>query len=147
MDLCSTLDFGETSDLYKRLVEQEQKVDQLLPTAPTDMDPALFTVFARVKKTEDAVYVRDEILQTLARRRATTPSTPPRLADAKANARYSFAARASTTPSGSPALSPASSATAALTTRSTALPASTSALTPADLQAAAGSTSPTRASS
>ena len=29
MDLLFDLVFGETSDLYKKLVEQEQKVDQL----------------------------------------------------------------------------------------------------------------------
>ena len=36
---CSTSTFGPTSDLYKRLVEEEQKVDQLFPYCPANADP------------------------------------------------------------------------------------------------------------
>ena len=46
------LAFGQTSDLYKRLVEQEQKVDQLFAFGGPSVDPTLFTVFARVKDAE-----------------------------------------------------------------------------------------------
>ena len=89
MDTMFDLAFGQTSDLYKRLVEQEQKVDQLFFFGGPNVDPTLFTVFARVKKSADAVYVRDQILETFASLRATKLDAK-RVEDAKSNARYSF---------------------------------------------------------
>jgi zinc protease len=89
MAMIDNLYFGRTSDLYKQLVEQEQKVDLLFANQPSNVDPALFTVGARVKKLEDAVYVRDQILRTVARARGELVD-PQRLADAKANLRYAF---------------------------------------------------------
>ncbi len=89
VDTLMDLTFGPTSDLYRRLVEQEQKVDQLFPYFPQSADPSLATVMARVKKIEDAQYVRDAILKALATVR-TTAIPAQRLADAQANARYSF---------------------------------------------------------
>ncbi|MDX1631198.1 MAG: pitrilysin family protein, partial [Thermoanaerobaculia bacterium] len=62
--------FGSTSDLYKRLVEEEQVVDQLFDYFPGNTDPYLTTVFARVKDPADALYVRDQILETFAEARA-----------------------------------------------------------------------------
>ncbi len=53
VDTLMDLAFGRTSDLYQRLVEQEQKVDQLFPYFP-DAGPVSATVLARVKKIEDA---------------------------------------------------------------------------------------------
>lgn len=82
--------FGGTSDIYKKLVEREQKVDQFFPYAPDSADPSLVTVFARVKNPADAVYVRDQILATFAEAR-TKPVSAKRLADAKSNGRYGFA--------------------------------------------------------
>ena len=58
---------AQTSDLYKKLVVTEQKVDELVVDVPSSVDPSLFTVLARVKKAADAVYVRDQILATFAR--------------------------------------------------------------------------------
>ncbi|HSS43828.1 MAG TPA: insulinase family protein, partial [Thermoanaerobaculia bacterium] len=55
-------------------------------------DPSLVTVYARVKKLEDAVSVRDEILKTYAAARARQVDSR-RLEDAKSNARYSFVRR------------------------------------------------------
>ncbi|HYN40132.1 MAG TPA: pitrilysin family protein, partial [Thermoanaerobaculia bacterium] len=89
LDVLLDLAFGPTSDAYKKLVETEQKVDQLFPYLPASADPQLFTVGARVKKLEDAVAVRDEILRTFASLR-TEPVPARRLADAKANARYAL---------------------------------------------------------
>jgi len=89
MDTMFDLSFGQTSDLYKRLVEQEQKVDQLFQFGGPNFDPTLFTVFARVKNPADAVYVRDEILRTFADLRAKKIDAK-RVEDAKSNARYSF---------------------------------------------------------
>jgi zinc protease len=87
MDMLLDLSFGPTSDLYKRLVEDEQKVDQLFAYSPANADPYLATVAARVKVEGDAVYVRDELLRTFARS-CSALVDPQRLADAKSNARY-----------------------------------------------------------
>lgn len=89
-DLLLDLYFGETSDLYQRLVEQEQKVDQLFPYLPSGADPALATVMARVKDPADARYVLDQVAATFAAV-VRGPIDEQRLADAKSNARYSFA--------------------------------------------------------
>ncbi len=86
------LAFGQTSDLYRKLVEQEQKADQLRAFGSRNADPNLFTVAARLKKLDDALYVRDEILKTFARIRAET--FPEKLvADAISNSRYGLARR------------------------------------------------------
>jgi zinc protease len=89
LDTLLDLEFGSTSDLYKRLVEQEQQVDQLFYYNDPRVDPALFTIFARVKNPADSVTVRDEILRTLAKvRDEELPAD--RVNAAKSNARYSF---------------------------------------------------------
>jgi zinc protease len=89
MDVLSALYFGETSDLYKALVVAEQKVDQLIVDAPSSVDPALFTVLARVKNPADALYVRDQILSAFARSRSA-PVSAERLVDAKSFNKYSL---------------------------------------------------------
>ena len=87
LDTLLGLSFGRTSELYRRLVETEQKVDQLGTFAPGRVDPAMMVVTARVKKPEDTVYVRDAILKVAAQLR-TTPVSAQRLADAKAAGKY-----------------------------------------------------------
>jgi zinc protease len=87
VDVMYDLSFGATSDLYKRLVEQEQKVDQLFTYGGPNFDPTIFSVFARVKDPKDAVYVRDEILKTFASLRSSKLDAQ-RVADAKSNTRY-----------------------------------------------------------
>ena len=87
VDMLMDLSFGETSDLYKRLVVTEQKVDGLFTDNPGNVDPSLTGVYARLKKMDDALSVRDEILRTFAQAR-TAPVDAKRLADAKSNARY-----------------------------------------------------------
>jgi zinc protease len=61
----SDLAFSQTSDLYQKLVVQEQKVDGMGAGGPNDVDPSLFTITARIKKVEDVDYVRDQILATV----------------------------------------------------------------------------------
>jgi zinc protease len=90
IDTLFDLSFGPTSDLYKRLVEQEQKLDGLFPNVGITEDPELVTVAARLKKGTDAVYIRDEILRTLAALR-DAPVDRKLLEEAKSNARYSLA--------------------------------------------------------
>jgi len=88
-DLLLDLYFGPTSDIYRRLVQQEQKVDQFFPYLPSHADPTLATIGARLKKQEDAMYVRDLIMETFASAKAT-PISPDRLAAGKSNGRYAF---------------------------------------------------------
>ncbi|HUP48127.1 MAG TPA: pitrilysin family protein [Thermoanaerobaculia bacterium] len=92
IDVALDLEFGQTSDLYKRLVEQEQKVDQLFAWGAGNYDPSLLTVWARVKDMKDAVYVRDEIMRTFAELR-TRKLDEQRVEDAKSNTRYGFLRR------------------------------------------------------
>ncbi len=87
LDALFDLSFGPTSDLYKKLVEKEQKVDALGPNVDIHEDPELVAVFARLKKGTDPVYVRDEILRAVEALRGA-PVDAKRLADVKSNARY-----------------------------------------------------------
>jgi zinc protease len=73
MDLIGSLCFGSTSELYKRLVVSEQKVDRLETEIFFRVDSPLYTVRARVKKAADTVYVRDQILATFAAARTSRP--------------------------------------------------------------------------
>ncbi|MBX6332675.1 MAG: insulinase family protein [Gemmatimonadaceae bacterium] len=91
-DLLFDLWFGTTSDLYRRLVEEEQKVDLLSAFNGAHVDPGLFTVIARVKDPRDVVAVRDAILRTAGEARATLLPAK-RVADAKAYTRYTFVRR------------------------------------------------------
>ncbi|HEV8435885.1 MAG TPA: pitrilysin family protein [Thermoanaerobaculia bacterium] len=89
IDTALDLEFGDTSDLHKKLVEDEQKVDRLFYFNDAHVDPSLYTIFARVKDPKDAVYVRDEILKTFAKLRDRR-EPEKRVNDAKSNARYAF---------------------------------------------------------
>ena len=89
LDFVANLWFGPTSEIFKKLVQGEQKVDYLSASNTSNADPELFSVFTRVKKPEDVVYVRDEILKTIAQARTTLVSAQE-LADSKSNERYSF---------------------------------------------------------
>lgn len=91
LELMVDLWFGETSQLYDKLVRREQKVDLFFAGNATNEDPDLVNVIARVKKWEDVTYVRDAILETMARATVETVD-PGKLADAKSYLRYGFAA-------------------------------------------------------
>jgi zinc protease len=83
------LEFGETSDIYKRLVQDEQKVDAMFTDWGPYWDPGLITVYARVKDLNDSVYVRDEIMKVFAAARDKQLDAQ-RVADSKSNSRYGF---------------------------------------------------------
>ena len=92
LDALSTLAFGNTSDLYQKLVVKEQKVDALGAYSPFSVDPDLFDVRARIKKPADMQYVRDEILKTV-KQFQTTLVPAEKLAAVVSRERYSFALR------------------------------------------------------
>ena len=90
LDLLAQVAFGENSDLYRKLVLKEQKVDILEPDFSNQMDPELFVVFARVKDPKDVDYVREQVLATF--KRYTTELIPAAKLDAtRSRLRYSFA--------------------------------------------------------
>jgi zinc protease len=89
LDLTMELWFGRTSDLYQRLVVTEQKLNALSYWPAMDQDPGLATVYAELIDAQDALYVRDEILRTIARSTSERVADGE-LADAKSNARYGF---------------------------------------------------------
>ena len=89
LDLVAGIYFGPTSDIYRKLVVSEQKLDSFGGSNSSNIDPGLFRITARLKDAKDAVYVRDEILRTV--NRARTELVPAsRLEDAKSSERYGF---------------------------------------------------------
>jgi zinc protease len=89
LDLLADIAFGENSDVYKKLVIQEQKADLIGVSYDNRVDPYLFTVLARVKKTEDVAYVRDQILATVERYKKDV--APQAIVDAtRSRQRYGF---------------------------------------------------------
>ena len=87
--LLQDIAFGETSDLRKKLLLKEQKVQNLIASVPMNRDQPLFEIVSMVKKPEDIGYVRDEIYRTLEQFK-TTPVDATRLRDLKRRNKYSF---------------------------------------------------------
>ncbi|QHL88946.1 insulinase family protein [Nibribacter ruber] len=90
LDLLTSILFSETSDLYKKLVLQEQKVRFVGGGAQFARDPNLISLSASVVKAEDMQYVKDEIVKAVNEMK-TKPVDAQKLADTKSNNRYSFA--------------------------------------------------------
>lgn len=91
MEVISGLAFGSSSELYKRLVVDERKVDQMFAYFPNRRDPHLLTVMARVKSKDDVWAVRDAIQATFKKLR-DAPLDAERLQAMKSNLRYGFIA-------------------------------------------------------
>ena len=87
--LLGDLAFGETSELYKKLYIQEQKVDMLAASIPVKRDMPLFEIVARVKKEADLNAVRDAVYATLLQYQTILVDVR-RLGDLKRRQRYQF---------------------------------------------------------
>jgi zinc protease len=87
--LIGDLAFGENSDLYKKLVIQEQKVQFVASSIPPNRDVPLFEIYSMVKKAEDINYVRDEVYKTLETFK-TTPVDTKKLNDLMKRNKYNF---------------------------------------------------------
>src|SRR4051812_17050285 len=87
--LLEDLAFGETSELHKKLLLKEQKVQSLAADVPMNRDQPLFEVVSMVKDPADLTYVRDEIYRTLEEFK-TKPVDAQRLRDLKRRNKYSF---------------------------------------------------------
>ncbi len=92
LDLIGQLGFSQNSDLYRKLVIEDEIVDTLGFSNFDNYDPNLFQVMARVKKAEDMPRVEKELLATLAAFR-DTPVSAEKLESVKQHFRYSFALR------------------------------------------------------
>jgi zinc protease len=87
--LLGDLAFGENSDLYKKLVIQEQKVQFIGSSVPMNRDVPLFEIYSMVKKEEDVPVVRDEVYRAIDVFRST-PVDAKKLTDIKRRNKYGF---------------------------------------------------------
>jgi zinc protease len=89
MDLLGSIWFSESSDLYRKLVLEEQSVDQLLTYFPNRKDPNLLMLYARLTDESQAADVIAAINATLADAR-TELADPQLVEDTKSRLRYLF---------------------------------------------------------
>ncbi len=90
LDVLSSILFSEKSELYKKLVLNEQKVRGIQGGANDTRDPNLFSVGASLVKAEDLQYVKDEITKALENAKVKKTDAQV-LADTKSHLKYSFA--------------------------------------------------------
>ncbi len=90
LNLFYRMSFGESSELYQKLVVKEQKLNALYGYGSRSRDPDLYPVVAMAKNTEDLVYIRDQLMQAFAK--ATTELVSQEKLDAvRSNYRYGLA--------------------------------------------------------
>ena len=90
LDAIAHLGFDRNSPLYQKLVVDEQKVETLGASGPSNLDPEFFTVNAHVKDAKDLVSVEAQIKATAAAF-SKTPVDPKKLEALKEHLRYEFA--------------------------------------------------------
>lgn len=89
LDLLAIMAFGENSELYQKLVLQEQKAVFVASDASDNIDPELFSAIAQIKDPKDMEYVQGEILKTY--KRFTTELFPQKkLDETRSRLRYGF---------------------------------------------------------
>lgn len=84
--------FGESSDLYQKLVVKEQKARSIGGSPNSTRDAQLISVSASLVKASDMQGVKDEMVKALESAK-TKPVPPKKLADIKSNIKYGFAMR------------------------------------------------------
>ena len=95
IDILLELGFSQKSAIFKKLVQEEQKVRFIQPDADDTRDPYLVGILAQAYKTEDLAYVEDEVEKVLDGFK-TNPVDEKELAALKSRAKYSMAATFST---------------------------------------------------
>lgn len=83
------LAFGETSEIYKQLRLDEQRVERLDAGAATQRDPELWSIVTTIKAEDDIDAVLARIDEAVAAARDTLPD-PARLDAVKAHMRYDY---------------------------------------------------------
>jgi zinc protease len=87
--LLAELAFGETSEIHKKLVLDEQVVEFVSASAGMNRDPGLLDIYARIKDPSKIDYVIDQFNNVISGFRQNAPD-PSRLADLKSNMKYGF---------------------------------------------------------
>ena len=90
IDLFSQYVFSQQSELYTKLVIQEQAVEFIQGGQGDARDPGLFTIFTRIKDPKNIETVKKEILAAIEKAK-TTPISAKQLADIKSFLKYSYA--------------------------------------------------------
>lgn len=90
LDLLVTMLTSERSELYKKLVKEQQKVRGLYGNFMFTRDPYLTQFQASLVKPEDLQYVKDEFVKAFEKAKKT-PFSEAEIAEAKSRLRYSFA--------------------------------------------------------
>jgi zinc protease len=89
MDLMASIYFSDSSDVYRKLVLEDQSVDQLQTFFPDRKDPNLLLIYARLTDEAKAAEVEQAIHDTLVR--ARTELVPAaKVEDTKSRLRYQF---------------------------------------------------------
>lgn len=83
------LAFGETSDICKKLVLDQQRVQFIRASFSPSRDPGLATIYSMIKDTADIEGVEQEIYKTIEQFQ-TNPPDEALVKDVKSNSRYSF---------------------------------------------------------
>jgi len=89
MDLISSIYFSDSSELYQKLVLEDQSVDQLITYFPDRKDPNLLLIYARLTDEVHAADVEAAISSTLANAR-TALVDADKVRETKSRLRYSF---------------------------------------------------------
>lgn len=89
LDVIANLLFSKRSDLYKKLVINEQKLRFLSGGAYYTRDPFLFSINSSLVDAADMEYIKNEI-ETSLEDLKTNPVDSALLADTKSNLKYSF---------------------------------------------------------
>jgi zinc protease len=90
LDVLASILFSPTSDLYKKLVIEEQKVRFIGGGAGDSRDPGLFTIQVSLVDKADMAYVMDEIEKAI--QKVKTDGVDQKvLTTTKSNLKYSFA--------------------------------------------------------
>lgn len=90
MDVFSQLVFSETSDLYRKLVIEEQLIEFIEGNQEDHRDPYLFTIYTRIKDPKNIDGARDAIYVAIEEAK-TKPVPEERLSAVKSHMKYSFA--------------------------------------------------------
>ena len=90
LDIIGILGFSQKSDIYKKLVVNEQKVRNLSAGGMNLVDPGLWTVSSVLVNKEDMAYVKSEI-DALLEKLKTEPVDSTLLNETKSYIKYSYA--------------------------------------------------------
>jgi zinc protease len=90
MDLLAQYLFSQQSDLYTRLVIQEQAVEFIQGGQRDARDPGLFTILTRIKDPKNIAHVKTAIFEAIEKAK-TSPISEQQLKNIKSHMKYSYA--------------------------------------------------------